>query len=644
VPFVADATSHLDDLVTDSFLRVPDYQRAYAWGLAQLSDFWEDLELIERGRTHYTGTVVLKRHAETEFDEALHTSVDVFDVVDGQQRLTTCLMLVDRLLDHRERLDDPRAASDREALLTIKLNGVIRPRLALSDENDDYWRKVIIDGVTPVQAPVIKAHSRLSTAAEFFEERIRIAEAEQGEAFLDWLRDMTGRVTKSLEFTVYRVRDEAEVGVIFETLNQRGKPLSELEKVKNYLLYLASRLPDGPRTELSAIVNTKFAEIFKHLGSGGLSSSHEDQMLRAHWLATEDPDARNWSGADSIKSRFHRRKYLDEPQLAFDDVAGYAESLADGAFIYSEILLPKVDGFAAFGAAAKAARDAADRLRQSGNVAIFVPLLMAARLARTAAGAEYVALSDICERYSIRVFMIAERRSNAGRSRLYSLAFDITRAKRAGASPAAMSALISETVLHVAGLAQYYATDDDVLAALLDASRNWYAKPGHKYFLFQYELFRLGKKSPSFTFDQFVGAKRSQTTEHILPQNPGPSGWSQFSQQARARHTHSLGNLVLTFDNSVYSNHSFRRKRDGDTAHPDRACYRTSTLLQERDLADVEEWNVTAIMDRQKKLAEWAVTRWALPEPVTGDLPEVDEADVLADATDVEESALESIE
>jgi hypothetical protein len=641
---VADATSHLDDLITDSFLRVPDYQRAYAWGLPQLGDFWEDLELIERGRTHYTGTVVLKRQADTEFDEALRTSVDVFDVVDGQQRLTTCLLLIDRLLDHRERLDDPRAASDREALLTIKLNGVVRPRLALSDENDEYWRKVIIDGVTPVQAPVIKAHSRLSIAAEFFEERIRAAEAVQGDAFLDWLRDMTGRVTKSLEFTVYHVRDEAEVGVIFETLNQRGKPLSELEKVKNYLLYLASRLPDGPRTELSAIVNTKFAEIFKHLGSSDLSSSHEDQMLRAHWLATEDPDARNWSGADSIKNRFHRRKYLHLPEQAFQDVARYVESLADGAFIYSEILLPRVEGFAAFGESAKAARDAADRLRQSGNVAIFVPLLMAARLALPAGGTEYTALSDVCERYSVRVFMIAERRSNAGRSRLYSLAFDITRAQRGGASSSLISALISETVLHVAGLAYYYATDDDLLTALLDVSRNWYAKPGHKYFLFQYELFRLGKRSPSFTFDQFVGAKRSQTTEHILPQHPGATGWSQFSQQARARHTHSLGNLVLTFDNSVYSNHSFKRKRDGDKAHPERACYRSSTLLQERDLADFEEWNVSAVLARQEQLAEWAVKRWALPEPPVGDLPDVDEADVLADATDVEESALEAVE
>ena len=45
---------------------------------------------------------------------------------------------------------------------------------------------------------------------------------------------------------VYEVATSTEVGVIFETLNERGRPLSELEKTKNYLLYLAT--PDPRRT------------------------------------------------------------------------------------------------------------------------------------------------------------------------------------------------------------------------------------------------------------------------------------------------------------------------------------------------------------------------------------------------------------
>ena len=57
-----------------------------------------------------------------------------------------------------------------------------------------------------------------------------------------WLRDLQSKVTTRLHFNLYEVEDAAEVGVIFEVMNDRGKPLTNLEKVKNYLLYAASTL------------------------------------------------------------------------------------------------------------------------------------------------------------------------------------------------------------------------------------------------------------------------------------------------------------------------------------------------------------------------------------------------------------------
>ena len=85
---------------------MPDYQRGYAWEDEQLREFWEDLDLIEPGRRHYTGTVVLRDRSQSIQDEDREVPLEVFDVVDGQQRLTTCTLLLDRVYDHLEALGD----------------------------------------------------------------------------------------------------------------------------------------------------------------------------------------------------------------------------------------------------------------------------------------------------------------------------------------------------------------------------------------------------------------------------------------------------------------------------------------------------------------------------------------------------------
>jgi len=75
-----------------------------------------------------------------------------------------------------------------------------------------------------------------------------------------------------------------------------------------------------------------------------------------------------------------------------------------------------------------------------------------------------------------------------------------------------------------------------------------------------------------------------------------------------------LGNLVLTNDNSVYSNHCFDRKRDGITGPDGKTthCYRSSALKQEQELATFEEWMPARVQQRQETLAQWAMTRWEL--------------------------------
>ena len=96
-----DELQTLSKLFTERLFRIPDYQRGYAWTQEHLEDFWSDLCQIEDRRNHYTGVLTLetvpKIQAESwEEDQWIinSRSFSPFYVVDGQQRLTTSIILV----------------------------------------------------------------------------------------------------------------------------------------------------------------------------------------------------------------------------------------------------------------------------------------------------------------------------------------------------------------------------------------------------------------------------------------------------------------------------------------------------------------------------------------------------------------------
>jgi len=628
------STISLDELLSSRLLDVPDYQRGYAWEDEQLREFWEDLDLIEPGRRHYTGTVVLRDRGGSLQDEDREVLLEHFDVVDGQQRLATCTLLLDRVYDRLEALQDGDVPSGRRRLLTAVIRGVRRTKLQLGPDLQEFWHQVILQGRPLVDGAPLAAQRRLSRAAEFVEERLEEAGARCADdsEYRMWLRRLAGKVTNALQFTLYVVADDSDVGVIFETLNQRGKELTELEKAKNYLLYLASLLDQGPRQKLTATINESWRTIFANLGSAQLGPAHEDQLLRAHWLATQNPRQREWEKIRSIKARFHRNKYRTSKALLFQEVTAYAHSLREASAAYRDIVTEGIESFAAYGTDAAEVRKRSRRLRQAGVVAIFAPLLIAARLRFPADGRAYGSVADLCERYSVRVFLINERRGNAGSTRLYSLAYQLHR----GGDLSAVLGSVAERI-------KFFAGDEETAAELRNPRRNWYVKFGHKYFLYQYELHRLGGAAPVYGFEHFThGEFKASTTEHILPQAPTSDCWLVFDPEDRALYTHCLGNLVLTNDNRVYSNYCFTRKRDGitDVSGKRSACYEISVLKQEQDLAAFSEWTPKQVRERQEMLAQWAMERWKV-DPIQSVAPgaasAVDDEEVLDDdATDID--------
>ena len=111
----------------------------------------------------------------------------------------------------------------------------------------------------------------------------------------------------------------------------------------------------------------------------------------------------------------------------------------------------------------------------------------------------------------------------------------------------------------------------------------------------------------------------------MLPQNPAKDSewWNSFSEEEHKRLHHTLGNLVLTYDNSSYSNKDFADKR-GEVDQVTPPSYYTASLAQEREIASWAQWTPASIVERQLKIANWAMGRWAVAQPDTAALQEAD--------------------
>lgn len=598
----------VEQLFTGRLFRVPDYQRGYAWEPRHRLEFLEDLEMLGPGREHYTGTVVLHEVSPSARRlDAEGKSYGVFDIVDGQQRLTTIVLLLDAMRRALIPLSDvAQTLADgvkRSYVAATDVSGQPLFRLVLNTDCDHYFKTVALNDKPGPEGPQISSEARLAEARREFQQYIENARAEEGESFHDWLTSLYWKVTNQLRVSLYEVESAAEVGVIFEVMNNRGKALSELEKVKNYLLYAGSTLTVDH--DLASAVNFAWAEIFRQLMSAGLTlSTDEDQLLRAHWLAAYDPQPRKWAGSKTIKERFDLRRYHGKHQELLDELLRYTEGLRASCTGYCDARSPeRTESFASLGSdpLRGEVKTQSARLIRTNVIAPFLPVLIATRNVFAEDSGKYLELVKLCELFAFRVYRLLERRADAGQGDLFRIGFQLQKGKID----------FAEATREIKAVLVFFCPDSRFEEALTREAYDWYAWAGLKYFLYEYEehLARTKGAVPKVSWNEVRRRERADSIEHVLPQTATASYWQErFDESARLRYTHDLGNLALTKDNAAYSNKPFPDKRG--KAGSEKPCYADSPFFMEREIAAVTDWDVDALVARRNKLRAWAAARW----------------------------------
>ncbi|HEY5867105.1 MAG TPA: DUF262 domain-containing protein [Candidatus Tectomicrobia bacterium] len=261
--------------------RIPPYQRDYAWTIQQVEDLFDDVqEAIESGTGHYLGTVVLT--------EALDRT---YEIVDGQQRLSTLTLMVQALLQELAPSDLDRIAC--EAILLRQGNA-----LKLDFGNNAAFVGDLFVGQNP--SPASAGQRKLSLAFRFSQNRARGLFNQGGEALVKrWLDAI-----KTLELIQFAERDTGRAIRMFQTINDRGVPLTAMDKAKALLVYYSNRYLDGA---LDHHINICFGSCFAsfdairefvrdpgfRIDNVAREPFTEDDILRYHYLSYFHSDAVN---------------------------------------------------------------------------------------------------------------------------------------------------------------------------------------------------------------------------------------------------------------------------------------------------------------------------------------------------------------
>lgn len=609
---MSELVKSLSEIFSNRVFFVPDYQRGYAWGKKQWMDLTKDLELLPDGRKHYTGTLIIRTtNGKGTVTDEQGRVYKPFDLIDGQQRLTTCILFLKAIHTEMESFPEFSALTKglRDMYLSnLDLNGQRFTKLTLNRDCREFFVNNIL-GLSPdVQGACIRAHKNLSEGRNHFEEYLVGKRAQLSAQYPSWLKHLYLKLTHDISIILYEVDNELDAGVIFETMNDRGLGLTELEKVKNYLLYVSSKLHLPGENDLAERINQTWTHVFEELMSAALSDTEsEDQLLRAHWLTVYDYDQQKWKNSRSIKEKFDLEKYQGKHVELLGDLHEYLHTLRDSATAYCDLRNPERP--LAFNEIHDPARRSeiirlSSNLARLGARASFHPLLIAARLKAQDDGTTYLHAVELCARFDFRVYQWMRRQSRAGQSQLFRIGYDFFHT----ANPGALENSLKEQILT-------YCTDQEFQQRFADETVDWYDWGGLKYFLYEYEQYKAEQAGKQIRMPwQFLEASRKEDTiEHILPQNPEDNYWTErFDLDARKTWTHDIGNLTLTYDNSQLGRRPFR----APGAEKDKVrLYADSKLFIEQELKNTEHWTADEIKKRREGIRDWAVQRWHVDAP-----------------------------
>jgi uncharacterized protein with ParB-like and HNH nuclease domain len=617
-------------------MRIPDYQRGYAWTEKQLKEFWNDLLQLDEGKNHYTGVLTLEEVPEASVqkwdeDQWIIRSKNYapFYVVDGQQRLTTSIILVQAIAERipaDEKINYTTADEIRKKFIyDSKDEGISRSYIfGYEKDNPSYEflkTKVFMersDNSFSTQE-TIYTHN-LSFAKEFF--RHKLAELD-----LPLLGDLYRKLTQQFLFNIYSISDDVDVFVAFETMNNRGKPLSHLELLKNRLIYLSTKFEEdeNEKNRLRHCINETWKTVYHYLGKNKENPLDDDLFLRHHFthyfgyemikegsqMAEIDASSMRRLGKFEYKDYLLEVKFTaktikttdgsEEDKLSVKDIYTYVNNLKESVETWYQLFNPSDSSFSV---EEKLWLEKINRL----GIQSVASVAMAFYLKESSVKSRVRLLKVLERRLFIRMLIGPQI-----------MEVDIPQwAHQLTACQSSPDKIIKDIEQNTEEISTHKYIVEAIAARFKQQS--FYDWRGIKYLLFEYEL-ELKSETKTFrdklNWDVFSNEDMRDyyTVEHVYPQRPRHSCWTakfkDYSDRERSALRHSLGNLVPLSQpkNSSFQNKCFVDKKGNSET---KVGFLYGSYSENEIAANNADWTAREILLRGLKMLGFLERRWKI--------------------------------
>ncbi len=546
IDFDHDGIGHF---ISDNFLKVPLYQRSFAWEINNVQELFEDIKNTYPDE-YFIGTIVV-----TDKD-------DYLEIVDGQQRLATISLFFIAARDLFKEIGEDRKAGIIEKDYLVK-EGLreeeTQQRITLNSIDNEFYLKALIEkhNIKPTR----DSHNRLLKAYNYLREFIKNKYESEG---TDHILDLIEFINKKLLIVIVKVSDDANAFTVFETLNDRGLVLSQTDLIKNYLFNKASdRLTEA---------QDKWSRF-----SGAIeSAASEDEILnyiRYYW-SSKYGLTREKELYKSIKNKIKNK----------NQAVTLLNNLEKNAEMYLALLNPNHQLWNNFPSKCSEYISELLELRLTQNRPLLIALL---EIWKNKPEEVKKALKLIVS-WSVRNLITGAIGSGT-------LEKEFSRQAK----------LINEGKINNAK--ELLNSIKDLIPPDEQFKKAFEIATVSKAYIARYYLRKLEQTYRTTSELEPIKNPEKANLEHILPENPTDlqRDWPSFDENLHKTYYRKIGNLTLLDKrmNSDIGNGPFRDKK---------LVYKDSELIITQKIAEHDDWTPSEIEKRQKEFAEKAVEIWTL--------------------------------
>lgn len=648
----------LKELFGERIYKIPDYQRGYIWDDQQLYDFWEDLLNINDTPYHYMGVLSLKENNNNEFE-----------IIDGQQRLTTCIILLQSIIEFAEKNNFTRnnnkiifSEYERDSIenITSKYlyeNNIVTHKrhykfqYICDRESSLYFNHIILNEPNAPELQKTLYTNKLENAKLFFEKKLNNLYNKENESEI---KEVYSQLVNKLKFNEFIIEKDFDTNVAFESMNNRGKKLSTLELLKNRLLFLTTIISDNKNdiNETKAAIVEAWAEIYKQLGKNRNYNKEllDDDFLKTHWIFYWGYSRQKGNDFAEflLKKKFVRKNIYDSVKenkqivesdyteidddeifnndtnsnnLTLSVINHYVKSLEGSVCYWVDSFFPKT---------ASRYRDKQDivelldKFNRINAGTHFRPLITVALQKYEECNLTkdlLIKLLQTIERFVFIVFALSHFRRNSYDAKFYNYSKDLYH----GYNNVTVEKIIEDmnNILEHDCLASDGTIKADFMEYIqkeFENSDGYYTWDKIRYFLYEYEMSLTEDKirNPRVT-PEILLKDKDKTIEHVYPQTDTDDYWvkrfGNLCEKQKQYYKNAIGNLLLLSQpiNSALQNDSFDEKKKTKLSEDGKITLRTGYnegSYSEQEVAKEPEWNSQTIINRSKKLIEFMENHW----------------------------------